>query len=54
MNQQGALGALGALPKDCSSSQNGRGGMFFVIENQQLFASLTELLKGESAPSKSP
>ena len=48
MNQQGALS------QDCSSSQNGRGGMFFVLENQKLFASLTSLLSGESAPAKSP
>ena len=45
MNQQGALS------KDCSSSQNGRGGMFFVLENKELFASLTSLL---SPPAKSP
>jgi Deoxyribonuclease II/Collagen triple helix repeat (20 copies) len=44
MNQQGALSG------NCSSSQNGRGGMFFVLENQKLFESLTSLLKGETAP----
>lgn len=44
MNQQGALS------ENCSSSQNGRGGMFFVLENQELFESLTSLLAGESAP----
>ena len=54
MNQQGAFGALGALPKDCSSSQNGRGGMFFALENQELFESLKSLLSSESAPEKSP
>jgi hypothetical protein len=48
MNQQGAL------ENNCSSSQNGRGGMFFVMENQDLFESLTSLLAGKSAPVKSP
>jgi hypothetical protein len=48
MNQQGALS------EDCSSSQNGRGGMFFALENQELFESLTSLLSDESAPEKSP
>ena len=47
MNQQGALSG------DCGSSQNGRGGMFFVLENKELFKSLTSLLAGESAPEKS-
>jgi Deoxyribonuclease II len=45
MNQQGTLSG-----SKCSVSQNGRGGMFFVIENAQLWKSLTGLLKGESAP----
>ena len=55
MNQQGAL-----RPKDvystqkCSSSQNGRGGLFFVMENKKLFASLTQLLKGDSADFEPP
>jgi hypothetical protein len=48
MNQQGALSG------NCSSSQNGRGGTFFVLENKKLFDSLTSLLTGESAPEKSP
>lgn len=44
MNQQGALSGK------CSASQNGRGGMFFVIDNAQLWTSLSGLLKGDSAP----
>lgn len=44
MNQQGALTG------DCGSSQNGRGGMFFVMNNTQLSASLSDLLAGTSAP----
>jgi hypothetical protein len=55
MNQQGALGPGYAYPKQtCSSSQNGRGGTFFVLENKQLFASLTALLKGDTAPKSGP
>jgi deoxyribonuclease II len=48
MNQQGALS-----PHDketCASSQNGRGGLFFVLDNPTLCESLTELLRGDSAP----
>jgi len=39
MNQQGSLTA----PK-CSRSQNGRGGLFYVIENQPLSDSLSQLI----------
>jgi hypothetical protein len=48
MNQQGTMSG------DCSSSQNGRGGTFYVLENQELFASLTSLLRGKSAPTTEP
>jgi hypothetical protein len=44
MNQQGSLS------NDCASSQNGRGGMFFVVENSQLNGSLGELI-GEATSS---
>ncbi|MFN7997934.1 MAG: deoxyribonuclease II family protein [Bryobacteraceae bacterium] len=44
MNQQGALS------DDCASSQNGRGGMFYVIDNQKLSESVASLIQGESAP----
>ena len=44
MNQQGALS------DDCSSSQNGRGGMFYVIDNQKLSDGVASLIQGESAP----
>ena len=46
MNQQGALTG------DCTSSQNGRGGTFYVIDNAELSASLTNLLTGSSAPAQ--
>jgi hypothetical protein len=45
MNQDGALSG----PK-CASAQNGRGGMFYVVENQALFGSVKDLLHGASAP----
>src|ERR1041385_8131000 len=44
MNQQGTLDG------DCTSSQNGRGGEFFVLKQPDLFDSLTKLLAGDSAP----
>ena len=51
MNQQGALRPNEDYPQQsCKSSQNGRGGTFYVLENEDLFKSMTALLKGESAP----
>ena len=50
MNQQGTLNALGQ--EGCASSQNGRGGTFYVLNNAPLFASLTALLQGAAAPVK--
>ena len=47
LNQQGTLGGNGA---SCDSSQNGRGGTFYVLHNPTLFQGLTSLLKGNSAP----
>ena len=44
MNQQGSL-----LKSKATSSQNGRGGTFYVLRNKRLFKSLTELLKGDTA-----
>ena len=47
MNQQGSLSG-----PNCGSSQNGRGGLFYVVTDPQLFASVTDLLKGETAPAQ--
>jgi hypothetical protein len=47
LNQQGALSG-----PNCDSSQNGRGGLFYAVEDAQLFQSVTELLKGSSAPAQ--
>ncbi len=49
MNQQGSLGD-GKVP--CSASQNGRGGLFFVMSDPDLHDDLTGLLRGASAPVK--
>jgi hypothetical protein len=45
MNQQGSLSG----PK-CQSSQNGRGGLFFAVQDPALHASVQALLKGNSGP----
>jgi hypothetical protein len=44
MNQQGAISGT------CKSSQNGRGGLFFVIDDVELSNSVKSLLSGDSAP----
>jgi len=48
MNQQGAVSS------NCASSQNGRGGLFFVVEDQALSSSITALIDGDTAPTKAP
>lgn len=45
MNQQGALNG-----PTCKSSQNGRGGLFYVVDNPQLASSVAALIKGATAP----
>ena len=45
MNQQGALSG-----SKCNSSQNGRGGLFYVVNDANLFQSVTDLIKGDAAP----
>jgi hypothetical protein len=45
MNQQGSLSG-----PNCRSSQNGRGGLFFVVQDLQLFNSVRNLLQGQTAP----
>jgi hypothetical protein len=49
MNQQGTVPG----PK-CASSQNGRGGLFYVIDNADLSASITSLISGDTAPTGPP
>lgn len=45
MNQQGSLSE-----PHCNSSQNGRGGLFFVVQDPRLFDSVSYLLHGRTAP----
>lgn len=46
----GDLNQQGALTGNCKSSQNGRGGLFFVLDNEPLFQSVTKLLEGNTEP----
>ena len=47
MNQQGSL-----APPRCPSSQNGRGGLFYVVDDAPLFHSVQDLIKASAAPSR--
>jgi hypothetical protein len=47
MNQQGSLD-----PPKCASSQNGRGGLFFVLSDRKLHDSVADLIAGGSAPTQ--
>lgn len=51
LNQQGAISGT---QKNCKRSQNGRGGLFFVLNNKKLFDDLTNLMDGNTAPTKAP
>ena len=48
----GDLNQQGALSGKCGSSQNGRGGLFYVVEDATLAKSVRDLLKGDSAPTQ--
>ena len=48
MNQEGSLAG------NCSARQNGRGGLFFVVTDEGLAASVGDLIKGSTAPTKAP
>ena len=47
-NQQGAISGR------CDRSQNGRGGIFFVVEDKALADSVSELIDGDTASTKIP
>ena len=49
MNQQGTLSG-----QNCASSQNGRGGLFYVIDNKVLSDGISNLIEGETAPTDAP
>jgi hypothetical protein len=44
MNQEGALTGTTAATGTCKVSQNGRGGLFFVLQNAQLTQSVSALI----------
>jgi hypothetical protein len=50
MNQQGDALVAG----DCDSSQNGRGGLFYVVDDAGLFNSVKDLITGATAPTATP
>ena len=49
MNQQGSLSG-----PNCKSSQNGRGGLFYVVDNKELSDSVAALIKGKTAATTLP
>ena len=49
MNQQGS-----ARTPNCKSSQNGRGGLFYVVKDRALHDSVKELIEGATAPTRAP
>lgn len=48
MNQQGAING------NCERSQNGRGGLFFVLTDKPLHDSVRALISGDTAPTRAP
>ena len=46
----GDLNQQGTVSGTCTSSQNGRGGTFYVVTEKVLVDGLTDLIKGETAP----
>lgn len=49
LNQQGTLSG-----KNCGSSQNGRGGLFYVLSDKILSDGVSNLIQGDAAPSGNP
>lgn len=49
MNQQGSLSG-----PNCKSSQNGRGGLFYVVNNKELSDSVGKLIAGSTASTRLP
>ncbi len=47
LNQEGAI--IGDR-RECGVKQNGRGGLFFVVQNERLAQTIGQLIGGESAP----
>jgi hypothetical protein len=51
MNQQGSVSPA---ERPCKSSQNGRGGLFYVLRDQVLHDQLVQLIEGDRAPTHGP
>jgi hypothetical protein len=49
MNQQGTLSGA-----NCASSQNGRGGLFYVVDDKDLNDAVKNLIKGDTASTRVP
>jgi hypothetical protein len=45
----GDLNQQGTLSGNCNSSQNGRGGTFYILNNKPLFNSVSALISGDTA-----
>lgn len=50
----GDMNQEGSTTDNCARSQNGRGGLFFVVDDQALSTSITALIDGDTAPTKAP
>jgi hypothetical protein len=50
MNQEGAV----STANDCETAQNKRGGLFYVVQDEQLHASVKDLIDGQTAPQRGP
>ena len=50
----GDLNQQGRLTAKCDSSQNGRGGLFFIVDDVALHASLSALIAGDTANTSVP
>lgn len=50
----GDLNQQGRLTGNCASSQNGRGGLFFILSDPTLYASVNQLIAGKTASTAVP
>lgn len=48
----GVMNQQGAIKGNCERSQNGRGGLFFVIDDADLSSSVNDLITGDSVPTE--
>lgn len=50
----GDMNQEGSVRTNCADRQNGRGGLFYVLDDPNLFTSVSGLIKGGTAPNKPP